>query len=214
MTAGATARLPALAVLLAAATGPALADRPGDFDFYVLSLSWSPSYCEAEGLDYGMQCDGRADHGFVVHGLWPQYERGWPEYCDVSDEPSRREVDGILDLMPSPGLVRHQWRRHGSCSGLDPADYFALMREARDAVTVPDDFATVDRRTTLSPDRVEQAFLAANPGMAETGIAVTCSGRLLEEVRVCLTPDLGFRSCPEVDRRDCRGGNVTLPAVR
>ncbi len=209
----------ALAVLLlllsALAGAPAAAsDRPGDFDFYVLALSWSPSHCEAERRDDGLQCDGRGDFAFVVHGLWPQRERGWPEYCNAGDRPSRREVDGVLDLMPSRGLVRHQWEKHGSCSGLDPAGFLALVRAARAAVTVPGPLRRVDRRTMVSPDAVEAAFRAANPGLPADGIAVTCDGGRLEEVRVCLTRDLAFRGCPEVDRRDCRAGSVSMPPVR
>src|SRR5450631_4308767 len=73
------------------ATAPALAqdsrqNAPGEFDFYVLSLSWSPSFCEEasergnSGRSQQVQCGGRP-YSFVVHGLWPQYERGFPDYC-------------------------------------------------------------------------------------------------------------------------------------
>lgn len=190
------------------------ADTPGDFDFYVLALSWSPSWCEAEGDEDHPQCDGSRPFAFVVHGLWPQYERGWPEFCDFRDEPTRREVEAMTDIMPSRGLVRHQWRKHGSCSGLDPDDYFDLVRDAQRKVRIPPALSRLDRYVTVDPDAVETAFRAANPDIPANGIAVTCDGRRLREVRVCLTADLDFRSCDEVDRKACERDTIVMPPVR
>jgi len=54
----------------------------GNSNFYVLSLSWSPSFCEQAGdrKSAQQQC-GERPFSFVVHGLWPQYEKGFPEFC-------------------------------------------------------------------------------------------------------------------------------------
>ncbi len=190
----------------------------GQFDFYVLALSWSPSWCASQGDRAAStpQCAGPRPFGFVVHGLWPQYERGFPETCPVSvPGPDRAAVDGMLDLMPSPGLVRHQWRKHGTCSGLAPAAFFAAVRKAAGRVTVPPAFVDPQGPAMVSPDAVEAAFLAANPGLPADAIAVTCDRRRLGEVRVCLDRDLkGFRPCAEVDRRACRSDRVQMPAVR
>ena len=206
--------LAALALLAATAT-PAAAERPGDFDFYVLSLSWSPSYCEAEGNDRAAaECAGGRPYAFVVHGLWPQYERGFPADCDSPDWPSRRAVDAMTDVMPDPGLVRHEWRKHGTCSGLGPDAYFATLRAARAKVTIPDAFRRLSTYLTTTPAAIERAFLAANPAIKADGIAVTCDRRRLREVRVCLTPSLDFRACGEVDRRACDQPKVVLPPVR
>ena len=61
-------------------------DRAGVFDYYVLSLSWSPNWCAYEGDARGSdQCDARHDHGWILHGLWPQYHRGWPDYCPTTE---------------------------------------------------------------------------------------------------------------------------------
>ena len=62
---------------------PASADQSGKFDFYVLALSWSPTYClnEGRGRNDRTQCGGDKAHGFIVHGLWPQFDNGYPEYC-------------------------------------------------------------------------------------------------------------------------------------
>ncbi len=208
-----------LASLLMACAPSASGDStlPGGegYDFFVLALTWSPSYCEIEGDDANrQQCASGRELGFVVHGLWPQFENGWPEYC-ASREPNR--VPGELtrryrDLMPSAGLMGHQWRKHGSCAGVSQEDYFTLVRAARDRVAVPDRYENVARDARVSPDAVEDAFLAANPGMKADGIAVACGGRHLSEVRVCLTKDMEFRSCPQVDARACRLPQASMPA--
>nr|WP_298100460.1 ribonuclease [uncultured Shinella sp.] len=187
------------------------------FDFYVLSLSWSPSWCaENDAGGKTQQCRRGNDYGFIVHGLWPQNDRGYPEFCRTR-EPDR-VPDGlgrtVLDIIPSMGLVGHQWRKHGSCSGLSQKDYFAVTRAARDRIHIPKDLEPERDGTRLSPDAIEQALIAANPGLDRKGIAVTCAGGQLEEVRVCLTPDLSFRPCPEVDRAACRAKSIEQPPIR
>ncbi|MEO3387682.1 ribonuclease [Mesorhizobium sp. CAU 1741] len=206
-------------LLAACQPGPAgssdAAEASG-FDFYVLSLSWSPTYCEAEGEDANrQQCDARQPHGFVVHGLWPQFEQGWPEFCD-SSEPERVPNDLVgtmLGLMPSAGLIGHQWRKHGSCTGFTQADYFSVVREARETIAIPARFQTLPDRLTIDPDDAEAAFLDANPGLPADGIAVSCRDRFLSEVRICMTKDLDFRSCAEVDARSCSIPDATMPAM-
>lgn len=188
----------------------------GGFDFYVLTLSWSPSYCEAEGEEANrQQCASGRPYAFVVHGLWPQFERGYPSDCRVKE----RDVDeatlrGLYDIMPSAGLIRHQWRKHGSCSGLLQSDYFQVLRRARESVAIPAAFRRLDAYRTVSPDEVERAFIAANPGIKPAGIAATCDRRLLREVRICMSKGLEYRACPEVDRQSCRRDKVVMPPVR
>lgn len=210
--------------LIAAALQPSLAAEPpearngvpGQFDFYVLSMSWSPTYCAGRSsANAGMQCGGGRPYAFVVHGLWPQYEWGYPSDC-LSPPPRlpRKTVDGMLDLMPSPGLVRHEWNKHGTCSGLDAAGYFAAVRSARDAVAVPPAFAALAAPVTIAPAAVERAFLTANPGLKADGISILCSRGRLSEVRVCLTKDLKFRTCQALERSACRAATVVMPPVR
>lgn len=186
------------------------------FDFYVLSLSWSPSYCEAEGADANrQQCQAARPYAFVVHGLWPQFERGYPQNCDTGQRNvSDRTLRGLLDIMPSAGLIRHEWKTHGSCSGLSQSDYFNVLRAAREKVAVPEQFRRLDDYRTLAPGEAEMAFLKDNPGLPADGIAVTCDRRLLREVRICMTRQLAFRSCPEIDRRGCKRRTVVMPPVR
>lgn len=189
----------------------------GDFDFYVLALSWSPSYCAVEGANANpQQCDGDEAHGFIVHGLWPQYEKSYPEYCR-SHGPDRVPdslVRSMLDIMPSAGLIGHQWRKHGTCSGFGQTDYFALVRAARERVSVPSAFADLAAAHKAEPERMETRFIDANPGLDPDEIAVTCGEGYLREVRICMTRELAFRACPEIDEKACRLPETLMPAPR
>jgi ribonuclease T2 len=193
-------------------------NQPGKFDFYVLSLSWSPSYCAANAERPFQRSDpqcGPRPFSFVVHGMWPQYERGFPEFCQVpSPRLSRTIVSSMLDLMPSPRLVFHEWDRHGTCSGLSPGAFFETVRKARAVVKIPPQYMDLRSPLTVTPDEVEDAFVKANPGLTRGGIAVSCGGRRLDEVRICLSRDLQFRDCAETDRRSCRRDRLVMPPVR
>jgi ribonuclease T2 len=184
------------------------------FDFYVLSLSWSPTYCLMEEPAAALQqCDGDQEHGFIVHGLWPQFERGWPQYCEHGPRSVPAElVNRMAPLMPSADLIRHQWRKHGRCSGLSPSAYFELVARARARIAIPPDLQKAKTLQTASPVEIEAAFRVANPGLPADGIAVTCKDGMLGEVRICLTRTLQFRSCREVDSRACRSRLLTVPA--
>jgi ribonuclease T2 len=208
--------------LVAVALGSAPAqerrqNQAGQFDFYVLALSWSPSFCkdtEERGREAREQCGARP-YSFVVHGLWPQYESGFPRDCQVpAPRLNRNIMTSMLDLMPAPRLVYHEWDSHGTCSGLAPQAYFDLVRKARSTVKIPEDYSTPKSTLTVTPDEVEEAFVKANPGLSRTGIAVTCGGTRLSEVRICMSKDLRFRDCAEIDRRACRRDKLTMPPVR
>ncbi len=106
---------------LAGAAARAEGERAGVFDYYVMALSWSPSFCALEGTARGdPQCAG-AGRGFVLHGLWPQFEAGWPSYCpSAARNPSRAETAAMADIMGSGGLAWYQWKKHGRCSWMAP----------------------------------------------------------------------------------------------
>jgi len=208
--------------VLAAASPPALAqdarqNEPGQFDFYVLSLSWSPSFCAAaqdSGRSGGAQCGARP-YSFVVHGLWPQYEKGFPEYCQ---QPSPRLYHGImesmLDLMPAPHLIYNEWDKHGTCSGLSARAYFETIRKARAAVKIPPEFLNLSEPKTVAPAEIEDAFVKVNPGLSTASMAVICNRNRLSEVRICMSKDLQFRACEDIDRHGCRRDQVLMPPMR
>lgn len=192
-------------------------DIPGQFDFYVLALSWSPTHCEALGprASGEAQCRRERPYGFVVHGLWPQYERGSPEYCQVPLPYVRNDVLRTVEgVVPSRGLAIHQWKKHGTCSGLNARHYFDTLRAARERIVIPPQFVGVRDYQMISPGDLEAAFRASNPGLRSDMLSVTCDRRRLREVRICLSRTLEFRSCPEVDRRSCRLGKMVLPPLR
>ena len=123
---------------MVALTSPAVADgRAGDFDFYVLSLTWTPTYCATADNPDLAQCD--SPHGFLVHGFWPEYEVGYPEYCasSLSRGLKQSTLDAIVEIMPSASLAHYEWRKHGLCSGLDEGDYFALLKDAAELGLYP-----------------------------------------------------------------------------
>jgi ribonuclease T2 len=207
------AMLPSMAQPLREARGaPA-----GAFDFYVLALSWSPGFCETTGSPGGRkQCEKGSGLGFVVHGLWPQSEQGYPSFCEPDGRfAPRAAVEEARGLFPDENLARYQWRKHGTCTGESPSGYFRAVQRARELVKVPDGFKGLDADSKVMPTEVERAFAAANPGLRADMMAVSCGRRILQEIRICLDRDLrGFRQCPEVDRSGCRAGDITIPAVR
>jgi ribonuclease T2 len=217
-------RLPVVLLVLLCAAGLSLsqgrrdgggASRPGVFDYYLFSLSWSPEHCASPaGRNDSFQCASGRRFGFVVHGLWPQFERGYPEDCGSGPELSRQQVDSMLDLMPSPKLVRHEWGKHGVCSGLPPGKYFETIRAARAAFRVPPEFDRPSNYITIEPRKLKQKLLAANPSIPPEAMAVLCSGRYLDQVRVCYTKDLKPRPCGAGVRDNCRAEKVILRPVR
>ena len=161
------------------------------------------------------QCGTARPYSFVVHGLWPQYEHGFPEFCQVpAPRLDRNIVSSMIDLMPAPRLIFHNWDKHGTCSGLPQRAYFETVRKARAIVKIPEPYLHPQAPLTVTPDEVEEAFVKANPGLPRDAIAVTCDSRRLREVRICMSRDLQFRSCPEVDTRACRRDKVVMPPVR
>lgn len=195
-------------------------NAPGEFDFYVLSLSWSPSFCEAasergnSSRGIRTQCAGRP-FSFVVHGLWPQYDRGFPNYCQrPAPRLARNIMTSMLDLMPAPGLIYSEWDKHGTCSGLGARGYFEAIRKARAAVKIPADYLQLADPKSVAPAEIEDAFIKANPGLSSSAIAVTCDSKRLSEVRICMSKDLQFRACEEIDRRACRRSTVVMPPMR
>ncbi len=209
--------MPRFALLAATAFARAEGDAPGTFDYYVMSLGWSPTYCALEGDARGDdQCDPRHEFTFTLHGLWPQYERGWPSYCRHvrKADPSRAQTAAMADIMGSGGLAWYEWKKHGRCSGLSAQAYFAASRKAYDSIQIPEVFLNVREDLKVEASVIEDAFLEANPGLDGSMITITCKSGLIQEVRICLTRDLTPRDCSPDTARDCTLSGQYLNAVR
>lgn len=194
-----------MALMLIAGAARAEGERAGAFDYYVLALSWTPTWCAIEGDGRGSpQCDPGQGFGFTLHGLWPQYEAGWPSYCPTSERnPSRGMTADMADIMGSSGLAWHQWNKHGVCSGLSARDYFALSRLAYERVTRPDLLRNLGHEVRLPAEVIEEAFLEENPDLRDETTTVTCRDGRVQEIRICLTRDLDPRECGRDVARDC-----------
>jgi len=202
--------------VLAAADSRAEGEKAGDFDYYVLSLSWSPTWCAIEGdARDSPQCRDGTGFGWILHGLWPQYQSGWPSYCLTgARNPSRADTGAMADITGTGGLAWHAWNKHGKCSGLSSDDYFALSRRAFESVSRPDVLRQVDETVTLPAAVVEAAFLEANPDLSADQITITCKSGRIQEARICLTPDLVPRICGSDVIGDCRMQDARLDPVR
>jgi ribonuclease T2 len=203
--------------------GPPTDHVAGKFDYYALVLSWSPTYCAgSQRRANDPQCDLRTGrrYAFVLHGLWPQYEHGYPEYCETGARPfvPQPVIDRMLDIMPSPRLVIHEYRRHGTCSGLDPASYYSLSRTLFAKVKIPLPYESPVSPFLIGPAELVQAFVAANPTLKPDMIGVECrgAGNRLRAIRVCFSREGDFRACGanEDQRRLCAAKRIYVPPVR
>lgn len=186
---------------------------PGPFDYWLMALSWSPTWCEANP-DNREQC-GSKGFGFVLHGLWPQYQRGGgPQDCPTRERVDERTIQRSLGFMPSRGLIIHQWRSHGACSGLGADDYFRLADRAYAAVNIPEVLRAPRQPPRLSANAVRDAFVQANPMLDADALRVICKGDRLSEVRICLDADLDGRRCGSGTRSGCPTGNLRIAVVR
>ncbi|HEU0121206.1 MAG TPA: ribonuclease T2 [Bryobacteraceae bacterium] len=191
--------------------------KAGEFDFYLLSLSWSPQYCASPaGARDNMQCGGQRQYEFVLHGLWPQYEKSWPQFCETGETLGNPLVEKMLDIMPSRRLIRHEWEKHGVCAGMSAADYFGKARAAFGAVKIPASLKSPKTARRVAPVPIRDEVLAATPGTPKEAVTVGCGGgRFLSEIRVCLGKDLKARACSaEVQRQSCRAAEVIVQPLR
>ncbi len=185
---------------------------PGSFDYYVLSLSWSPDFCTSH--PDAPECGGVKKFGFIVHGLWPQYERGYPKSCAGAPFDPNRVPAGLPNIMPSPILIQHEWESHGTCAGLSETDYFKTVIQAFSKVPIPADFKGPLQNIQVGPSDIVKKF-ARESGFSQGAFSLQCeSNRFLKEVRVCLTKDLQGRDCSDGVRDTCSARSVTLRPLR
>ncbi len=216
----ARAALLALSMGSAGPAAPAGAPPPAataPFDYYVMALSWSPGFCDLGGAEKSpRQCASGAGYGFVVHGLWPDNRFGPdPADCDPDAEVSPAALAAANGLYPTDGLATYEYRKHGTCTGLDAADYFAAVRLVRDAIAIPPSLQGVRVWRRLPPEQIRQAFIDANANLRPDNIAVTCARGELVDVRICVSRTLkAFATCPQVARNSCRRDTIVVAPLR
>ncbi len=164
--------------------------RFGSFDFFVLSLSWSPDYCASDGQDDFQQCSIGKKLGFVLHGLWPQYNQGYPSDCSTEKLPAAVKAQ-FPGLYPNDSLADHEWQKHGTCSGLTPSSYLAYSKQIKETVNIPDEYRSPQSPFRTTTDQLIQKFSQVNPGFSAAAFAVNCSstGRYLKELYVCFSKE-------------------------
>jgi ribonuclease T2 len=196
----------------------------GKFDYYQLVLSWSPTHCADNSRgDDDTQC-GRTrarPYSFVMHGLWPQYERGWPQFCFTKGRPyvPNSVIDSMMDIMPSRGLIIHQYKKHGTCSGLDVPTYFKASRIAYSNVKIPKMFDAPAKPILITPAEMVTQFRSINPTLTNDAIEIVCkrgNANQLKEVKFCMSRKGAFRACTpgRATRHKCADKKIYVPPVR
>ncbi len=188
----------------------------GVFDYFVLSLSWSPNWCALEGdARNSPQCDKAEDFGWIMHGLWPQFHRGFPSYCRTAERsPTRQQTADMTDIMGTAGLAWHQWKKHGSCTGMAAQQYYATSRAAYEKIVRPPVFRKIKSDVKLPASVVEDAFLKANPAFEKDGVTITCKSGYIQEVRICLSKDLDPVPCGRDVVKDCTLDQALFTPIR
>ena len=209
---------PALFLLLA---GGSLAAASDDIDHYVLALSWSPTFCASEEAeDESLQCGRNRRFAFVVHGLWPQASSARPPQFCPADETwvPRQQIEELLPIMPSKSLIIHEWRKHGTCSGLAMNDYFDLTETLFRKVKIPARYLTPLEPVTTTPQGLISDFIKTNRGLSPDMLALVCKPRAgrarLQELRICFSLDGQFTQCRHGRRSDCAVRELMLPPVK
>ncbi|TRW97200.1 ribonuclease T2 family protein [Candidatus Methylobacter oryzae] len=201
------------AAALALAVGSSLSaqadGQPGKFDYYLLTLSWSPEHC-AKAKNDKLQCGDGAHYGFVVHGLWPQYDKGYPDSCSMTPAVPKAVVQEMLPVMPSEKLIQHEWEKHGTCSGETVGNYFGLIKNTFQTIKIPDAFVNPSRPVNTSAADIRQAFLNSNPNLQ---MAVACKGQYLQEVRLCFDKQMHSTACSSYVKDYCSSSNVIVRPV-
>ncbi|NKI74132.1 ribonuclease T2 [Dickeya sp. CFBP 2040] len=205
--------LTGLALATSMITSPSVQAKgqAGVFDSYLLTLSWSPTFCLTHAGNE--QCT--KGYGFVLHGLWPQYANGgWPQDCPPITALTAQERKYGNTLFPTNTLLTHEWEKHGTCSGLGATGYLQAADKAVTRVNIPASFNAPTKPLQMTAEQILTAFRQNNPSIPQGGIAAICSGPELSEIRVCMDKNLNFQSCNKAVKTQCRDGNIRIPNVR
>lgn len=184
------------------------------FDYYLLSLSWAPNYCEAHPTDHSSECKTGNHTAFVLHGLWPSSDNDpmEPMSCGPASPVAASIVRHMREYFPSSGLIQHEWQKHGTCSGLIASQYFAQVEQAFKSVQVPQRYRTLDHEQSIAVHDIEHDFAQANNAPAGA-FRVSCHAGELVGLEVCMDKNIHYQACPR-SARECRSDQVTLAAPK
>src|SRR6266567_5060107 len=188
---------------ITAYANPQMKQSAAGFDFYLLNLSWSPEFCRTHPS--AAECSRHP--AFILHGLWPENNNGYyPENC--SNAPGPGKPAQYEDIYPDPSLLQHEWRTHGTCSGLDPDAFFSAARTAFHSVKIPASLSGLRSATSLPPNQILASFIAANSAIPRSSLVLSCGNNYLTAVEVCLDKSLHPIACGAV--RSCRANTVRI----
>ena len=193
---------------------------PGKFSYYALTLSWSPTFCASPaGRGSPQQCGKKRKFAFVVHGLWPQYTRGWPQYCrQRAPYLANSLIRSLYDIIPSKHLIIHEWKKHGTCSGLGAEAYFGLSRKFYRQIKIPARYLSPGRTILTTPRQLVEDFLKTNRALKRNMVSVQCGNSTrrarLAEIRFCFSRKGKLISCGRNEARQCRASQLVLPPAR
>ncbi len=193
--------------------------QAGKFDYYTMALSWSPTFCQSPaGQRSRQQCNSGRPYAFVLHGVWPQYDSGWPSKCRVRDNwVPERVIQSMMDIMPSKKLIIHEWKKHGTCSGLSPEGYYLMSRKLFNQIKIPARYLSPQKPIVVTPEQIEKDFLLTNKNLKADMISISCGrGRKLREVRICFDRKYNLTPCGtnENQRKLCSAREIVMPPVR
>jgi len=123
--------------------------------FLVYSVTWQPTFCKKSPSTAG--CD-HPPQRFMTHGIWPYSEsigdrtNRHPQFCTKAyackDGSACAEGDGDMKSVLSndslralvtrepEGMLAHEWKKHGTCSGKTMQSYFQDFVKFRKVVTI------------------------------------------------------------------------------
>ena len=123
-------------------------------------------------------------------------------------------TNGMSDIMGTSGLAWHQWKKHGTCTGLSATDYFALSREAYGKITRPALFRKLENPVKVPAMVIEEAFLKENPTLKANMLTITCKAGRIQEARICLSKSLDPVPCGRDTIKDCSMNDALFDPVR
>lgn len=178
-------------------------------DSSLLALTWGPSLCSVESSVRGCRTGNVARKGqtFLLHGLWPQPSTA--QYCGVGKDKQAPQLppdirERLAKVMSDASvLAPHEWLAHGTCSGVEPADYFNVaMTVAAQATEVLDPAVRSQQGRRLSVTTLRELFdTRFGPGSGNR-LTLTCRraegrGEVVYEIRLSLPSVTSLRAAGE-----------------